>query len=384
MELKLRHLIGLSYEAALEPARWPELLTQVVQVTNSRSGFLRHVDLQVSHVGFFESIGYDPSWSAAYRNHYVNMDPYAATLSRLPVGVLRSSESVVSLASRRNTEYHNDYERPQDIKEGFACILAKNNGYDLQFSLQRGFRAAGFLEDGASMDLLNSLMPHLARAVQIQRHLSQATEQQMGAMEALHQLRVGVILTDRRGRPFFVNRAAEHMVATCSGVSIGREGLHLIRPDDAAQLNRLIADAARILDGEIAIAHDCLRVSALSGESLQIQVVPLLNEQTRWSASTPSGTLAIFLTKSGRKHLPVLKLIQLFGLTRVEARLAARLANGQSVEEIANEFSVSLNTARTHLKSIFNKTGVRRQSELVALLLTSVLAYLANDETGEK
>jgi DNA-binding CsgD family transcriptional regulator len=80
----------------------------------------------------------------------------------------------------------------------------------------------------------------------------------------------------------------------------------------------------------------------------------------------------------------VLKLIQLFGLTRVEARLAARLANGQSVEEIANEFSVSLNTARTHLKSIFNKTGVRRQSELVALLLTSVLAYLANDETGEK
>ncbi|MEJ3866062.1 hypothetical protein WGU94_10275, partial [Campylobacter jejuni] len=57
-----------------------------------------------------------------------------------------------------------------------------------------------------------------------------------------------------------------------------------------------------------------------------------------------------------------------FELTPAQARLAARLARGDSVETAAQEAGVALATARNQLKTIFQKTGTHRQAELVALL----------------
>ena len=66
---------------------------------------------------------------------------------------------------------------------------------------------------------------------------------------------------------------------------------------------------------------------------------------------------------------------QLFGLTAAEARLTAALVEGNSVKEFAEATGVSLNTARTHLKNLFIKVGVKRQAALVREVLIA-LAHL--------
>nr|MDT0253635.1 LuxR C-terminal-related transcriptional regulator [Endozoicomonas sp.] len=48
------------------------------------------------------------------------------------------------------------------------------------------------------------------------------------------------------------------------------------------------------------------------------------------------------------------------------------LANGLTLDETAEELGISRNTARAHLRSIFSKTGVTRQTMLVRLILKSV------------
>lgn len=58
----------------------------------------------------------------------------------------------------------------------------------------------------------------------------------------------------------------------------------------------------------------------------------------------------------------------LLGVTPAEADLAARLVHGATIDEAAAELGVTRATARTQLYSIFRKTGLRRQSELVALI----------------
>ncbi len=57
-----------------------------------------------------------------------------------------------------------------------------------------------------------------------------------------------------------------------------------------------------------------------------------------------------------------------FGLTPAEARLSATLGAGEDLHRAADIHSIAYATARQHLKAIFSKTDVRRQSELVALL----------------
>ena len=57
-----------------------------------------------------------------------------------------------------------------------------------------------------------------------------------------------------------------------------------------------------------------------------------------------------------------------YGLTPSEIRLTLRLAAGDALRQAANEIGISYQTARTRLKFIFQKTGVRRQAELVLLV----------------
>ena len=59
---------------------------------------------------------------------------------------------------------------------------------------------------------------------------------------------------------------------------------------------------------------------------------------------------------------------QAFDLTPAESRLAALLATGTSIASAAERLRISRETARNHLKAIFSKTGVHRQSELVTLV----------------
>ena len=56
----------------------------------------------------------------------------------------------------------------------------------------------------------------------------------------------------------------------------------------------------------------------------------------------------------------------IFGLTAAEARLASALSKGQDLDGAAAAFGVSPQTVRSQLKTIFAKTGWRRQAELVA------------------
>jgi DNA-binding CsgD family transcriptional regulator len=56
-------------------------------------------------------------------------------------------------------------------------------------------------------------------------------------------------------------------------------------------------------------------------------------------------------------------------LTPAETRLAIALFKGQSVEAYAKEVGISINTARWYVKQIYAKTGVKRQTDLIRLLL---------------
>jgi DNA-binding CsgD family transcriptional regulator len=58
-----------------------------------------------------------------------------------------------------------------------------------------------------------------------------------------------------------------------------------------------------------------------------------------------------------------------FGLTPAEARLALHLVAGETLRSAEVKLSISYETARTHLKNIFNKTGTSRQAELVIVIV---------------
>jgi DNA-binding CsgD family transcriptional regulator len=74
----------------------------------------------------------------------------------------------------------------------------------------------------------------------------------------------------------------------------------------------------------------------------------------------------------------------LFDLTPTEARIARGIAAGKTVDDLAHEACLAVETVRNQLKSVFNKTGVSRQAELVGLLVGGALRSPGNgrDRSG--
>ena len=136
---------------------------------------------------------------------------------------------------------------------------------------------------------------------------------------------------------------------------------HLLGPDLLVRAGRLWATDRNSND----LLQDLVR--ACLAEDPPGLLPPVLVRQNE-KRSLVIQALSALTGLDARPDLPDHRLKLLFGLTRSEARVAAQIAEGHSVECAAEELQISLGTARNHLKSIFSKTETNRQGELVALL----------------
>lgn len=373
-------LIDLIYDAALAPEKWRAFMGRFAAELGSHSALLRENDCTGGNVGLFETVGYDPAYVAAYREHFVHLDHFTPVLAKLPIGSFVRGDAVVPWEQQRNSEFYNDYMRALKNRHVMGGILARNDRYQLMFALQRELGQPDFNEN--DMRLVHLVMPHMARAVRIHRQLAEVTAEKQWALSALDRLRVGVILLDDKGRPLFFNRAAEYLASGGTGFVAGRDGLSLPSATETARLRRLIADAAKSAAGQQGCATaGCLHTVGRNGGRLQFQVIPLhrgLSEQP-WGESLPGGCVAVFISSSGGPRLSWNRMMAMHGFTRAEAKLASLLADGINLEGAAEALSISVHTARSQLKTVFAKAGVSRQAELIALLLADMLTNHADN-----
>ncbi|MDD9727562.1 response regulator [Roseovarius sp. SK2] len=83
-------------------------------------------------------------------------------------------------------------------------------------------------------------------------------------------------------------------------------------------------------------------------------------------------TVAFIIDPLHRPAIPTGILSGLFDLTPTEAEVARALARGMRTDEIATELAIAPTTVAFHLRNLFDKTGTRRQADLIALLLTGL------------
>lgn len=221
--------------------------------------------------------------------------------------------------------------------------------------------------------LLQLLLPHILRATQIRQQLAHAFHRQELALVALNELRIGVVLLDASAQPVFLNQEAETLLPS-AGWQIAQTGLVHRRLIDTKRLHALIRAAAQT--GCKAGGEMCCMVG---NKRLLLRIVPLPHQCLTEEMHMPGACVAIFASQTGQLRLPWKRIAAYYGLSPAEAKLAVILAEGESVEDAAEKLGISVHTVRTQLKSIFAKTDVRRQSELVSMLLQGVLALCRGD-----
>lgn len=177
------------------------------------------------------------------------------------------------------------------------------------------------------------------------------------------------VLTDARARVLFSNTAANKIISLRDGLKV--------------EAGRLVALSSR----EDAALQEAIRETAVASTSSPSRMpitrssraLPyrLLLMPLQGSRAVPLGVsqpaVAVLIVDSGATSCPSVAMLQeLFSLTPCEARVAASLVQGQSVEEAAAKLNVSVETVRTHVRRVLSKTDTNRQGELIALVLRTV------------
>ena len=99
---------------------------------------------------------------------------------------------------------------------------------------------------------------------------------------------------------------------------------------------------------------------------------PLVGTVYRLQTGNQAGSAhfaLLALHDSGQRLANTRHLVDIYALTREEEKLALALLNNATVEQHAMACAVKLSTTRTHLSSLFKKTGTSRQAELVRQLM---------------
>jgi DNA-binding CsgD family transcriptional regulator len=202
---------------------------------------------------------------------------------------------------------------------------------------------------------------HLARIVTLAQRTTLARAG--SEVAAFDKMGCAAMLVDWHGRIILINRAAEAL--SCRDFHVQNRKLWATDPRARTRLDRLLSGIRYGSRGvEMSVAP--VIVGRNGRPWLLIESSPV----TGVASDTFGGGRAILVitdvTSPRVSNASLLKLT--FGLTAAEARLAAAICDGTELYAAARRFGVSRETVRSQLRSIFGKTGVRRQAELVARL----------------
>lgn len=193
-------------------------------------------------------------------------------------------------------------------------------------------------------------------------------------LEALDLLDIGVGVTDGSCHLLFANQTARQILATRDGLDISPQGvLGTLKKCCSPPLSALIQQAALATHGGMSPMRDtALAVQRPSGKRPLTLLVRALKRTESLSGATGPAALVFMLDPELPVQATEAGLRQIYGLTSSEARLAQLLMSGKTLEDCCSHLKVRRSTARMHLGNLFDKTGARRQGQLVSLLLKSV------------
>lgn len=355
-------LIGDIYECVLDPSGWTEVLGRVCAEVGGRAGWIAvHFPDRVASTYQIET-GTDPDWQRRLRESYVASSPFIGMTHYVRAGDVLSVSDVIDYDEFTAGRFYREWASPQGWPDLIFAVLAREPDRFSFLGVCLPERATAAHKSRAAL-----FLPHLDRALRIADLLELRDRELADLSSAVQAMATGVVLVDDRLGVRGINAAAEGLIAHRSDLACSNGHLRLSAAGAAVRAAIDACSAGAMDQTGASIALGPFEDSA----GLTIHVVSLPRSQLR-----PAGgaVAALFVTSTDRTDAaPPESLVQRFGLTPSELRVALALSEGRTPRMIAVNQGVSLATVRTHLRRLYDKTGTSGQATLVRLVSTATL-----------
>lgn len=370
---ELSDLIGCIYDVAFSAAGWDSLLERMTRLFTGTATVFFVQDRHQTGLQFSRLWGLPNAALVEYEGRFAPIDVGIDTLLALPPGSVITDESTPP-EIYRSSEIFNEFRRRWTAERYIACDIFRDERRFGILAVQGQARRAPF--GSIETAVMLRLLPHLRRAVQIRTHLSHMGAHQRVLEELIDGLLVGVVLLNEAAEVIHANATARRIDRLQDGLKIERGRLLAESSSDDRALRQAVAAALGTSNRARLEGGGMLAVRRPSGERpFTVLVSPGPGRDSQSPFRIASALILIGDPDAGLASGSDLA-AQLYGLTPAEARLAHAAAAGESLETYAETQGIALSTARWTMKQVLAKTGSRRQSDLVRLLLTGPAAVV--------
>jgi len=297
-----------------------------------------------------------------YAEHYVQGDERLALFAHLREGCFILDHEHLDSRQISRSAVYSDFLRSVDLRHT-VCVLQRDDGDSRDYlGIMRPVDHRPYGERERA--LLDLVMPDMVRAARLRARMRQLQREALVGRAALDGLPRGVAVVDARGRIEYANARAERYIRTSPWLDTKGGLLGMWDTPTQRRLRTALSQACSIAKkADIFPAKNPFA-------TVWITVLPLDTRHVLAGLRDTPLALVIFSVPADSLPLDARLIAQALGITPAEARLAQALATGQTIKEYAATQAVSPETARSHLKNLFRKTGCRRQVELVQLIRT--------------
>jgi DNA-binding CsgD family transcriptional regulator len=364
-EEMLTHLIGHIYDAALDSARWTDVLAKIGEFVGGEAGGLLSKDA-ISKAGTpYYHFGVDPYYVQLYATSHSKFDP----VSSLPLFDVEQTVSILELVpydEYNEGRFFQEWMQPQGLVDAANCVLEKSALSCAFITIIRS-HAQGVVDDEMRRRMA-LVVPHVRRAVLIGKVIDLKQTEAATFADLLDGLSAGLFLIGADGRIIHANAAGHHLLSSADSLRsiCGR----LVTGNK--QVDKLLHETfAAANDGDAAIGSKgiALPLLARDGERYVAHVLPLASRARRCVGNAYAATAAMFVRKAAMECPSAPEIIaRTYDLTPTELRVLLAIVEVGGIPEVAAALGVADSTIKTHVGRLFQKTGGSRQADLVKLV----------------
>lgn len=339
------------YRAVTDESQWPIALAKVSQAFDSPRVALMRTTPQVDGILEIRQVNHDPATERQYTEHYWTLDPAHRLTRNCEVGQWLDRPEFFDPRTTPEPEYM-EFAIANGIRYVSGGKVQADATAATILGLQRPADHKPF--DAQSAYVFQRLGTHLGRAAMLSAELRRAHVAEGLSLQALDRLASPVFAVDSAGRLLLANEPGEAVLVRRRPFALKGNKMVAADPDVDVRLRAALAEAARAC----ACAFSCR--TARGEPHWLVRVVPVAGS---------SGVSLVYASEAGKHERTPAEVLQgMFGFTPAESETAFLVAEGMSAKEIARERGVSEHTVRAQVRQVFEKTGVRRMTELSRIL----------------
>jgi DNA-binding CsgD family transcriptional regulator len=358
---KLEVLTDLIYGALFGETSWQAFLDALTATMPDAKSTLFFHDAVARTGGLSLSSGLENAETEAYNRYYAAINPWMPRAATRPIGLGVIADQMLPREQLLKTEFYNDYIRWIGCESSVGVTIMRERGRSFNLSTLTSSSDPDFNRSNA--ELLSDLAPHLRRAFDFIRREHSDPHHNENGLSLFDAIGVGIVYIGEDQTIRSINSAAEQMIAEGEAIGVSTTGRIIV--NDNALASRLSV----LLRHHLHALPPASTVIRMKNTSFKCTLVKMQSDFITEFLEGPTAALII-----ERMNLPLRPdfkdtLPRIDQLTAAEMRIAAGIAAGLSLREVARTNDVSYETARSHLKNIYSKLGVNSQVGLVRWLM---------------